>query len=588
MSVRRELAPSRKRVDRSQRSPSSSFIRIIQSSACLAARMPPAGLKPTAASVRVSYSRIMRAMTTPTGSTALMGSLPVDVLMKSAPAIIATMLARATLVSVASSPVPRIAFMCARPQASRNARTSAYKAGQSPVRTCARVMTMSISCAPAATEACTSSSRCAKGFRPAGNPVETAATGIPEPARAATAVGTRAWYTHTAPTLMSRWATPSDSTRSGRSGRRALAQSRSTFPGVSSPCSVVRSMHVIARSSHAACHSFFTVRRVGMVAARRSTALRLTRSARMTSRSSGMPGLRSSVTTGRTTPTARSRSEVIFMMAGECEPPLEKSTRRGDSRAQTACGFCLRLLGAQALLFSLGQAGEQRRDFLAQRLVARRPAGFVPDDAAELERRIRGRRPIHERFGRAKVAGGAIGIARLVAQVRRLLRIPRGVGRDVATKALETDRALARRRALARLGGVAHVAVIQIQHDGCLHLIAGMQIPLGHDGARIQRIRRIERLECRGAHVVMAVRSEHRGRMMRGGRVDHALHERAAVARLAVPPVGEQVVAVQHRQPVPHPVHALEEHPAARGGALKRLAQRFDFRLRHLIARFEI
>ena len=64
-------------------------------------------------------------MTTPTGSTALMGSLPVDVLMKSAPAIIATMLARATLVSVASSPVPRIAFMRARPQASRKARTSA-------------------------------------------------------------------------------------------------------------------------------------------------------------------------------------------------------------------------------------------------------------------------------------------------------------------------------------------------------------------------------------------------------------------------------------------------------------------------------
>src|SRR2546427_1737684 len=36
--------------------------------------------------------------------------------------------------------------------------------------------------------------------------------------------------------------------------------------------------------SQAACHSFFTVRRVGIVAARRSTALRFTRSAR-TSRS---------------------------------------------------------------------------------------------------------------------------------------------------------------------------------------------------------------------------------------------------------------------------------------------------------------
>src|SRR5258706_5552072 len=247
---------------------------------------------------------------------------------------------------------------------------------------------------------------------------------------------------------------------SGRSGRRALAQSRSTFPGVSSPCSVVRSMQVIARSSHAACHSFLTVRGVESVAARRSTALRLTRSARMTSRSSGMPGLRSSVRTGRTTPTARSRSEVIFMMAGECESPLEKSTRRGDSRAQTASGLCLRLLRAQALLFPLGQAGEQRRDFLAQRLVARRPARFVPDDAAELERRIRGRGPIHEGFRRSEVAGGAIRIACLVAQVRRFLRIPRGVGRDVATEALETNRAHARRRALARLGGIADVAVI--------------------------------------------------------------------------------------------------------------------------------
>src|SRR5205809_4120909 len=100
MSVSKELAPNRNKAGFSQRSPSSSFIRIIQSSACLAARIPPAGLKPIAAAVRVSYSRIMRAMTTPTGSTALMGSLPVDVLMKSAPAIIATMLARATLVSV--------------------------------------------------------------------------------------------------------------------------------------------------------------------------------------------------------------------------------------------------------------------------------------------------------------------------------------------------------------------------------------------------------------------------------------------------------------------------------------------------------
>src|SRR5512145_1426984 len=51
-------------------------------------------------------------------------------------------------------------------------------------------------------------------------------------------------------------------------------------------------MRVMARSSHAACHSFFTVRRVGIVAARRSAALRFTRTARTRSRSNGSPALR--------------------------------------------------------------------------------------------------------------------------------------------------------------------------------------------------------------------------------------------------------------------------------------------------------
>src|SRR2546425_3187251 len=86
---------------------------------------------------------------------------------------------------------------------------------------------------------------------------------------------------------------PSAASRSGRTGLFALAHRRSTLVGVSSPWSVVRSMHVMARSSHAACHSFLTVRRVGIVAARRSTALRLMRSARTRSRSRGIPGLRS-------------------------------------------------------------------------------------------------------------------------------------------------------------------------------------------------------------------------------------------------------------------------------------------------------
>src|SRR5712692_10021057 len=121
-------------------------------------------------------------------------------------------------------------------------------------------------------------------------------------------------------------------------GARALAQSRSTFPGVSSPWRVVRSMQVTARSSHAACHSFLTVRRFGNVAARRSTALRLMRIERIRSRSSGMPRLRSAAAGGRTalpsgaplSPGARGRrmrgsSRVTVMLSGECAGRWQKS-----------------------------------------------------------------------------------------------------------------------------------------------------------------------------------------------------------------------------------------------------------------------
>lgn len=58
------------------------------------------------------------------GRVALTGSLPVDVLMKSAPAIMQTADARATLVYVPSSPVARMALTWAAPQASRKARIS--------------------------------------------------------------------------------------------------------------------------------------------------------------------------------------------------------------------------------------------------------------------------------------------------------------------------------------------------------------------------------------------------------------------------------------------------------------------------------
>jgi hypothetical protein len=58
-------------------------------------------------------------MTRLNGNVALTDSLPVLVLMKSAPAIMHTQLAFATFDSVASSPVARMALRCASPQASR-------------------------------------------------------------------------------------------------------------------------------------------------------------------------------------------------------------------------------------------------------------------------------------------------------------------------------------------------------------------------------------------------------------------------------------------------------------------------------------
>ena len=130
-------------------------------------------------------------MVSVTGSVAFTVSLPVEVLIKSAPAIMATQLARATLRSVIRSPVARIAFICAGPQACLKAETSSYSACHSPLKTCARVITMSISCAPTSTERWISSTRSARGDNPAGNPAETAATGTPDPSSAFTAVSTK-------------------------------------------------------------------------------------------------------------------------------------------------------------------------------------------------------------------------------------------------------------------------------------------------------------------------------------------------------------------------------------------------------------
>src|SRR5262245_34082503 len=102
--------------------------------------------------------------------------------------------------------------------------------------------------------------------------------------------------------------------RSSRTGWRALAQSRCTLPGVSSPESVVKSMTLTARSSQAACHCFFTVRRVPIVAARRSTALLLMRVRVSTPRSSGVPGLRAGCAACAAVPRAPSAVVIIRLL----------------------------------------------------------------------------------------------------------------------------------------------------------------------------------------------------------------------------------------------------------------------------------
>ena len=114
MSPNNPLAPKRNSSARSHESPSSSFINASQSMDCFAVRMPPAGLNPTAMPVCCAYSRIARTITRLTGSVALVGSFPVEVLMKSAPAIIATTLARATLRKVSKIACAENALSCER------------------------------------------------------------------------------------------------------------------------------------------------------------------------------------------------------------------------------------------------------------------------------------------------------------------------------------------------------------------------------------------------------------------------------------------------------------------------------------------
>src|SRR3954451_6586729 len=101
-------------------------------------------------------------------------------------------------------------------------------------------MTMSISSAPFATASRTSASLTARLARPLGKAVATAATLMPVPASASFATPARSPYTQTAATA--------GQVRSSGSGRRALAASERTLPGVSDPSSVVRSTIEIAVS----------------------------------------------------------------------------------------------------------------------------------------------------------------------------------------------------------------------------------------------------------------------------------------------------------------------------------------------------
>src|SRR5215468_1698807 len=102
-------------------------------------------------------------------------------------------------------------------------------------------MTMSTSSAPASTASATSASFTASEARPDGNAVATEATATSLPASSPRATATRSGYTHTAAT--------GGTEGSSGSGKRALAHSPRTFPGVSAPSSVVRSTILTAVSS---------------------------------------------------------------------------------------------------------------------------------------------------------------------------------------------------------------------------------------------------------------------------------------------------------------------------------------------------
>ncbi len=112
--------------------------------------------------VRSWKSRIASSMTSETGRVAAGWILPVEVLMKSAPAAMASTLARRTLSRVPSSPVSRITFSLVPLEASLTSTISSNTSWSRPARNAPRLITMSISSAPASTASATSPSRTAR------------------------------------------------------------------------------------------------------------------------------------------------------------------------------------------------------------------------------------------------------------------------------------------------------------------------------------------------------------------------------------------------------------------------------------------
>ena len=192
------------------------------------------------------------------------GSFPVLVLMKSAPAIIATALARATSRKRAQLAggedrleVGRAAGRAKRPDLVVERRPVAgqhVRAGDDDVDLLRTRLDRGLDLRQPLRKRREARR---KAGRDRGNR-DTAARAGPRP-RSRRTHGRR----RPAPTWSGTSAMPRASSRSGRTGWRALAQRRRTRPGVSSPIRVVRSISVMARSSQPACWAFLTLRRAG-------------------------------------------------------------------------------------------------------------------------------------------------------------------------------------------------------------------------------------------------------------------------------------------------------------------------------------